>query len=239
VDRINHLIDKYGPYLEDIRVRLYRTVIVFIVFFLAGFSFAGPILRTLLKAFKLQNVIVATTSPFQLANLSMDIGYSVAVSLIIPIVLYQFYSFSSSALSAKEKKSLLIYVPVSIVLFLFGFIYAFAILYYSFELLSVFGNSIGVQNIWDIELFVSQTYMTALLLGLIFQMPLVLTMLIRFGIMKVEYLRKKRRIAWVVVVIFVSLLPPTDGLSLIVMSLPLILLYEASIFINRNIKKNV
>ena len=234
-----HTIDKYGPYLEDIRVRLYRTTILFAVSFFAGFSFSGPIMRLLLRIFKMQDVIIATTSPFQLANLSMDIGLFCAVAVSIPVLVWQFFSFASNALSPKEKKSLFIYLPASIILFIVGFTYAFFILYYSFDLLAMFGNRIGVQNIWDIGQFISQTYMTALLLGFIFQMPIILTVLIRLGFMKTQFLRDKRRIAYVLVVIFISLLPPTDGLSLLVMSVPLILLYEASIFINRNIKNHV
>ncbi|MDD5165170.1 MAG: twin-arginine translocase subunit TatC [Candidatus Pacebacteria bacterium] len=239
MERIKELVSKFTPYLEDIRIRLYKTTIIFAVTFFVGFSCSGPILRLLLRIFKMNNVVVAATSPFQLANLSMDIGLFCAFSISIPVLLYHFFAFSSKALSQKEKRKLLMYVPVSVLLFMLGFAYAFFILYYSFSLLSVFGQSIGLQNIWDIGLFVSQTYMTALLLGFIFQMPLVLTILMRLGAMDVTFLKEKRRVAYVIVVILVSLLPPTDGLSLMVMSLPLILLYEGSIFINRNIKKHV
>lgn len=235
VEWVSKTIEKYGPYLEDIRKRLYRTTIVFAVFFCVGFSGTASILRILLKIFKIENVVVSTTSPFQLANLSMDIGLFCAMSVAIPVAIYHFFAFASSALSPKEKRSLVIYLPVSLLLFIAGFSYAFFILYYSFDLLAVFGSKIGVQNIWDIGQFISQTYMTALLLGFIFQMPIILSVLIRLRIMSVEFLRQKRRIAYVLVVIFVSLLPPTDGLSLLVMSVPLIALYEASIFINRNI----
>ncbi len=236
MEKVKDLITEYGPYLEDIKNKIYRTAIVFAVMYFVGFSLSGPILRALLKLFSFENVVVAVTSPFQLANLSMDIGLLCAMTVSIPLIIFQFFSFASKALSSREKKSLFIYVPLSAILFLLGFAYSFIILYYSFGLLAVFGNSIGVKNIWDIGSFISQTYMTALLLGFVFQMPIVVTILVRLSVIKVDFLRKKRRIAYVIAAILVSLLPPTDGLSLIAMSLPLVLLYEVSIFINRNIK---
>jgi len=61
----------------------------------------------------------------------------------------------------------------------------------------------------------------------------VIRFLIRIGVMSIEFLRSKRRHAIVVIFIIVSLLPPTDGLSLVLMATPLVLIYELTILFNR------
>jgi sec-independent protein translocase protein TatC len=142
--------------------------------------------------------------------------------------------FAYSALTKKELRKLLLSIPLSFLLFFFGFFYGFFILFYSFKLLASVNVNLGIQNIWDISLFLSQMAITSALLGLVFQMPLVITLLIRLKIFSIAFLKSKRRLVILLLCILVSLLPPTDGLSLIAMALPLYLLYEATILINLN-----
>jgi len=59
-----------------------------------------------------------------------------------------------------------------------------------------------------------------------------MTYLIKMGVFDIDFLKKKRRIAIFVIFLFTTLLPPTDGLSLLAMALPLVVLYEATIFVN-------
>ncbi len=75
-------------------------------------------------------------------------------------------------------------------------------------------------------------FITAALLGFVFEFPLLLTLFIKLGVIRVEALKNKRRIAYFLICCLTALLPPTDGLSLIAMALPLVLLYEATILLN-------
>jgi sec-independent protein translocase protein TatC len=122
-------------------------------------------------------------------------------------------------------------------LFVLGFSYGFAIMYYALVILAQINVNIGIQNIWDIGMFLSQIVLTSTLLGVLFQFPIVFTFIIRSGLVEVKFLREKRRIAVLIIFIFTSLLPPTDGLSLIAMALPLVLLYEVTILINSRFGK--
>jgi sec-independent protein translocase protein TatC len=225
-------IEKFLPYLEDIQRRFYSsTLIVLFVFFLGFFS-AGYLLKKFVLFFQLDNVTLATTSPFQFAHIAMDIGIFCALLVGLLLFMYHFFMFSYSALTKKELKRLLLSIPLSFVLFLIGFSYGFFILFYSFKLLASINVSLGIQNIWDISLFLSQMAITSALLGLVFQMPLVLTLLIKLEVLSVSFLKSKRRLVILLLCILVSLLPPTDGLSMIAMALPLYLLYELTILIN-------
>jgi sec-independent protein translocase protein TatC len=81
--------------------------------------------------------------------------------------------------------------------------------------------------------------MTASFLGLFFEFPIAVTLLLKMKIIKVKMLKEKRRLAYFLICALTALLPPTDGISLIAISLPLILLYEVTILFNNknNIKK--
>lgn len=225
-------IQKFLPYLEDIQSRLYYSTIISVVAFFIGFFSSGKILKLFIKYFEIDNVIIATTSPFQFANVAVNIGIFVALLTALILFMYHFFMFASNALTKKELQKLFFSIPISLFLFLIGFAYGFSILFYSFTLLAKVNQSLGIQNIWDISLFMSQIAITSALLGLIFQLPLILSILIKLKVVTVDFLRSKRRVFILLLCILTSLLPPTDGLSLIAMALPLYLLYEVTIFIN-------
>jgi sec-independent protein translocase protein TatC len=225
-------IQQFLPYLEDIQKRFYSSTIIIVIVFFLGFFSTGFLLKKFIIYFKLDNVTLATTSPFQFAHIAIDIGIFCALLVGLFLFMYHFFMFAYSALTKKEMRALLLSIPLSFLLFLAGFAYGFFILLYSFKLLASINVSLGIQNIWDISLFLSQIAITSALLGLVFQMPLVLTLLIKMKVLSVSLLKSKRRLVVLLLCVLVALLPPTDGLSLIAMALPLYLLYEVTIFIN-------
>jgi len=225
-------IKKFLPYLEDIQKRFYSSTIIVLIVFVIGFLSSGMILKKFISLFAIESVTIATTSPFQFANLAVDIGIFCALFVALPLTMYHLFAFANSALTKKEMRKFLLTIPVSFLLFITGFLYGFFILFYSFTLLASVNQSLGIQNIWDISLFLSQLIITSSLLGVVFQIPIFLTLLIRMKIITSAFLKSKRRLVVLLLFILTSLLPPTDGLSLIAMALPLYLLYELTILIN-------
>ncbi len=232
VEKIKNFVAKFAPYLEDIRRRMYGVAIVFAIFFVIGIVYTSTVLRFIVSFFDIQDVIISTTSPFQFADLSLNIGLLTAFVVSCPLAVYHIFTFLRPALTAKEKRLFIMLIPVAIILFVFGFFYGFAIMYYALIVLAEINTHVGIQNIWDIGVFLSQIILTSTLLGVLFQFPLVFTFIIKTGVITVEFLKQKRRIAVLVIFIFTALLPPTDGISLLAMALPLVLLYEATIFVN-------
>lgn len=222
----------YLGYLEEIRKKLHRLVIFFVASFVVGFFLAGPILSFLIKIMKINNVTIVTTAPFQFIDLAMNVGLSLAVLACLPLIVYQFYDFLRDGLKPREKRLFFLLLPLGCLLFITGFVYGFVVLYYALDVIASLNSSLGIANLWDINRFLSQIIFTSALLGIIFEFPIVLSFLIRLGVFDQGFLKEKRRHAYVAIVILVSLLPPTDGLSLIVMSAPLILIYELTVAFN-------
>ena len=222
----------YYKYLDEIRQKLYELVIVFVIFFLAGFLLTAPILKRIVSFFQIQGVTIVTNSPFQFLDLAMNTGLIVALIFCAPLFVFYTYNFLKDGFNKKEKKIFLILLPVALTLFLIGFLYGFAILYWCLEAIARVNINIGIQNLWDIDKYFSQIVLTSILLGFIFEYPVVLTFLLRLKVIKISFLKSNRRYAVAAIFVFVSLLPPTDGLSLIIMVLPLMLIYELTIFFN-------
>lgn len=219
----------YYQYLEDIRRRLYNLVIAFIIFFFVGFLNSGPILKFIVRIFKLENADIVTTSPFQFLDLAMSVGIYTGLILCTPLFIYHVYGFLKDGLNKNEKKFFFLLLPMSFGLFVTGFLYSFAILYFTLGSVAAFNVSLGIKNLWDISKFLLQIILTSALLGVIFQFPIILTFLAKLGVISATFLQEKRRHAVALMFILTSLLPPTDGLSLLIMVVPLIVIYEITI----------
>lgn len=227
----------YYRYLEDIRQRVRALAFLFIFFFLSGLLFSGQILKYIIEAFSLSNAEIVTSSPFQLFDLAMSVGMYTALILCSPFLVYHFYSFLKDGLSGAEKKFFFVLLPVSLMLYLFGFLYGFGIFFMTLDSIAALNISLGIRNVWDINKFLLQIIWTASLLGVLFQYPIVLTFLAKVGLLTTKFLREKRRHAIAVMFVLTALLPPTDGLSLIIMVVPLIVIYEVTILISVRIDR--
>jgi sec-independent protein translocase protein TatC len=225
-------VETYGEYLEDLRRRLYRTALLFAAAFACGFFATTPLVRLLVRALSLPDATLVATSPFQLVDLAMNVGLCVAIVATLPFLVWQAYAFLRPGLIERERRLFLLLIPLALGLFCAGFAYGAAILYYALGLIARVNTALGVANLWDITQFLSQITLTAALLGVLFELPLALTILMRAGILDPRLLREKRPHAIVAILILVALLPPTDGLSFIVMSVPLMLIYELTIRLN-------
>jgi len=233
VENFQKSISKYGVYFEELRKRLFSLTKIFVIIFAVGFFITSPAIKLAMKYINLKGVTIVTTSPFQLIDLAMSIGFFMACVFTIPIFIYHLYSFLKPGLLPKERKIFLLSLPLGLFLFIIGFVYGVGMLYMGVKIIAEVNIGLGVANYWDISIFISQIVLTSSLLGLLFIFPIVIRFLIRIGVMSIEFLRSKRRHAIVVIFIIVSLLPPTDGLSLVLMATPLVLIYELTILFNR------
>lgn len=224
---------KFLPFLEELRHRLFTGVILFTVCFVVGFMSAGMILKKLtgLVGFN-KEVVLVVSSPFQFIQVAMDLGFFLAILVTAPYVVYSLYSFILPALTKSEKRTLFKLAPVSACLFIFGFFYGFFVLYYALGALASLNTSLGIANFWNVSQFLSEILLTSVLLGLFFEFPIILTLLIKFGIIALKTLKDNRRVAYTLLLVVAIVLPPTDPISLLALVLPLWLLYEATIVLN-------
>ena len=206
---------------------------MFVLVFLGSFLSSAVILKQILGFFHNDDVVIAASSPLQFTEVAMDIGFFIAIMVTVPYIIYSFYAFASPALTRGEKMKIYRSIPVSAGLFIAGFIYGFFIMYYALGVLAALNASLGIANFWNVSQFLSQMLVTSALLGIIFELPLLLTLLIKMGLLTSQTLKNHRRVAYFVASSLAAILPPTDGVSLLAMALPLVVLYEGTILLNR------
>ncbi|MDO8503827.1 MAG: twin-arginine translocase subunit TatC [bacterium] len=230
-------LEQYMPFLIEIRKRLLFLVSTFLITGVLGFIYYEKLIIFILKIFSLEGVNIVFTSPFQFVNLAITSGFSIAIVILFPLILFQFLSFLKPALTGREYKTILLLLPLSLVLFVAGF--AFGVLTMRYVIILFYQKSVELQigNFLDISTLLSQILITSVLMGVAFQFPIVLTILMRLGIVTHQTLTKRRLWVYVGSLLFAVLLPPTDLLSLFLLFLPLALLFEITLLLNRRTVK--
>ncbi|MFH0937469.1 MAG: twin-arginine translocase subunit TatC [Candidatus Daviesbacteria bacterium] len=230
---LNVLINKYSSFLLEMRKRLLFTLAFFGVMTLVGFVFYEKIIKFLIDILSLKGVNIVFTSPFQFINLAISCGLTTGLALIFPLIIYQVLSFLKPALREKEYKMVVRFLPFSIILFLIGFSFGFLIMKWQIEIFLARSISLDIGNILDISRLLNTVLLTSMLMGIGFQFPIVLLLLMRIGIVKHAQLSKQRLWAYLGSFIFAILLPPDSIIADVLLSLPLVILFELTLLLNR------
>ena len=193
---------------------------------------ATKVIHSILKLFQLKDITIATTSPFQLLNLSTTIAMIIGSTAFFLLVIFYTYRFLKEGLRKSERRLFMQLSLAGATLFVVGVLYGFGILYFYLSSIAGVNLGIGVANVWDVGTFLSQMIVTSIFLGFIFQFPIILTFLIRLRIVTVDFLRKKRKVALILIFIVVGFLPPPDIFSTLIEAFPLVLLYEIALRAN-------
>jgi len=198
-----------------------------------GFFYYEKIIVFIIEMIDLGEVNIVFTSPFQFLNLAISSSLLIGTIATIPLLLYQVLHFLKPALKSKEYRSIIAFMPLSIVLFLGGFTFGFFMMKYVVSIFYSKSLELDIGNMLDISKLLSQILVTSSLMGVAFQYPIVMSLLMRFKVVSLATFVKQRPIAYMVALSFAALMPPTDILSLILLTLPLILLFEITLFLNK------
>lgn len=232
-DQIQANIKKYMPYLQDIQGKLYKVIIVFIAGTAFGFWQYQYILSRVMGLFDLEGVNIVLTSPYQFLSLAVNTGLVIGFLLAFPLFLYYTLSFLRPALKAREFSLIMRMIPASITLFILGFLFGVWIVQFVIVLYTKTTLEFSIGNLWDISGFFGQILLTGFLLAMIFQLPIIMTVLMKFKIVSHSTFTKQRKIFYVALLIIGALLPPTDIVSLILLTIPPLFLFELALVLNR------
>lgn len=230
---LNELISKYSPFISEIRKRFLLTVSVSAFAVVLGFVFYERIVQFLIDILSLKGVNIAFTSPFQFISLAISCGIATGLVFAFPLLIYQVLSFLRPALKDREFKMIVRFLPLFIVLFLMGFSFGVLVMKWQIQLFLSKSVSLGIGNLLDISRLLSTVLLVSVFMGIAFQFPIVILLLTRLGIIKHSQLTKQR--PWVYLgSLFITILLPLDSiLADIILALPLIILFELTLIVNR------
>lgn len=230
-------INKYFPYLLEIRKRLLITVSVMLVSGFLGFFYYDRIVAAMVKMLSLEGINIVFTSPFQYVELAMSSALLIGLVSAIPFIIWQLLSFLKPALKALEYRLVILMLPLALILFAAGFAFGVLMMKYVVVIFQQSSAKLNIGNYLDVSALLSAIITTSSLMGLAFQFPLVLTALVRFKVINYAWLVRQRPWAYLSSFIFSILLPPTDVLSDFLLTLPLVILFELTLILNRLLLK--
>ena len=230
---IRELINKYSPIFLEIRKRIFFTLGAFLVSTIVGFVYYEKIIRLLIELLSLKGVNIVFTSPFQFINLAISCGVAAGLLITFPLIVIQILSFLKPALKRKEFKMITRLLPFSIILFLVGFSFGILVMKWQIQLFLAESVALGIGNILDISRLMGIVLLVSSIMGIFFQFPIVIIALVRLGIVSHEQIAKSRFWVYLSSLILIFFLPIDSIMADVLLTLPIIFLFEVTLFLNR------
>lgn len=171
---------------------------------------------------------------------SVHIWTSISAGFIaaFPYVLYEFWKFITPALYEKERKYSKGFIFICSTLFFMGVLFGYFIIApLSIHFLGGYQVSEQVINEFDIDSYIALVKTSVISCGLLFELPVIIFFLTKIGLVTPEFLKKYRKFALVSVMILAAVITPPDIASQVIVSIPILILYEASIWICKLVLK--
>jgi sec-independent protein translocase protein TatC len=164
----------------------------------------------------------------------MWVSFLGGLILASPYVLWEIWRFIKPALKEKERKASTGFIFSSTLLFLFGVCFSyFVIVPLTVNFLGNYKVSERIENNFTMDSYISTVTTLSFAAGLVFELPVIVFFLTKFGMMSPEFMRKYRKHAVVVILIVSAVITPSpDVTSMLLVAFPLYFLYEASIFVS-------
>ena len=232
---VDDAVKKYLPYLQEIQKKLMILLGTILISGLAGFFYYQKILTFFLKLFNLKGITIVLSSPYQFLDLAINTGIATGIVIAFPLLLYYLLGFLKPALAPKEFRLISRLVPLSLVLFIIGFGFGAWVMQFVINIYSQTALDFNVSNIWDISRFFSQTIIMGVCLGLVFELPIVVTLLIKLKVVKKEVIAKNRRFIYAGILVLAAILPPNDVISLAILTIVPLFLFELALLLNKAI----
>lgn len=223
-------------HLGELRQRLIKGVIAIVIASIISFVFFKPIFYYLiLPAGDINLVYIEMT---EMIGTIMKVCLTSGIILAMPYLTYQLLMFVSPALTRKEKKYVYFILPWIALMFVGGVAFGYFILIPpATRFLITFGSDIATPQI-KIGNYISIVSRLLLAIGLAFEMPVVTTFLARLGIITSKWLASKRKIAIISAFILAAIITPTfDPINQSLVAVPLIILYEMSIWLAKLVQR--
>jgi sec-independent protein translocase protein TatC len=230
--------ESFISHLVELRNRLVRAVGAILVFFVALFIWPGsgpiydvlalPLMNALPEGAKM--IATGVITPFMVP---VKVTALLAFMIALPYVLYQAWAFVAPGLYENERKFALPLVVASTVLFFLGVAFCY---FFVFGKVFAFIHDFAPKSITpapDIEAYFSFVITMFLAFGITFEIPIVVVVLVRMGLVSIEKLREARPYVIVGAFVVAAIVTPPDVLSQFMLAVPMCILYEAGLFLAR------
>lgn len=223
----------FTEHLEELRTRLIRSFIAVGIGFAVSYGFKEKIFEVLIhplvSVMPADGKMIFTGLPEAFFTY-LKVAFLSGLLAASPVIIFEFWMFVSPGLYKKEKTLLIPIIILSTVFFLGGALFGYFIVFpYGFKFFLGFANE-NIQALPSMREYLSFAAKMLLAFGLVFELPLVITFMARLGIVTVDTLKKNRKYAVLLFFAGSAILTPPDVVTQVMMAVPLMFLYEISIF---------
>ena len=251
-------------HLEELRWHLIRSVLAILIIASVAFIFKDFIFDVLLfgpkqkdfityrwfcsisqtlgqgNSFRIEELPFRIQSRTMAGQFSAHLWTSILAGFIVsfPYIVFEFWRFISPGLYEKERKNARGFIFIASILFFIGVLFGYYIVTpLSINFLGNYSVSSEIFNDFDLSSYIGLLRASVLASGIIFELPIIVFFLTKVGIVTPAFLRKNRKISLVVVLSLSAIITPPDIASQIIVTIPILILYEVSILISRIVTK--
>ncbi len=224
-------------HLGELRKRLIRSVIAIVITSILSFIFYEYIFEILIAPAP-PDITLQAVDMTEMVGVTMRVSLISGVILAMPYLVYELIMYVSPALTKREKKYVYIILPWIALMFAGGVVFGYYIIIPRMTdfLLSWGSNLVSIQP--RIGSYINVITRMLLVVGLIFELPVITTFLARLGVLKPKWLADKRKTSIIIAFILAAIITPTiDPLSQCMVAIPLVVLYEMSIWLAKLVYK--
>ncbi len=241
LDRNEEAEMTFLEHLEELRWRILYSLIGIVIGTIIAWIFIDFLVDTvLLRPARESNINLQNLRPFGQLFLYFQIAIIFGVILSLPNIFYQLWKFIAPALKQNEKRYVTLIVTFSTICFLVGIVFAyFVMLPLTLAFAAQFGSE-AIENNFAINEYFSIIISVMLGAGVVFELPMLSFLLSKLGIITPRIMRTYRKHAIVAILFLAAILTPgTDPVSQVILAVPLVLLYEISIFVSKMSQKKI
>jgi len=223
----------FTGHLEELRERLIKCFIAVGIGFVVSYGFKEKLFQILMhplvSVMKTGETLIFTGLPEAFFTY-LKVAFLAGIILASPVIIYQFWIFVAPGLYEKERGLLVPIVFLSTFFFVGGALFGYLIVFpFGFKFFLGFATDV-IKPFPSMREYLSFSSKLLLAFGLVFELPLIVTFLARLGIVNVPFLKKNRKYAILLFFVCAAIITPPDVVTQIMMALPLMVLYEISIF---------
>jgi sec-independent protein translocase protein TatC len=221
-------------HLNELRRRIIWVLAVFVVALLAGLYFAGPIIEYLKQKPITEGVPLISLHPSDALRVYMQFAFLIGVVVTLPVALYHTWRFVAPGLREHERRATIYFIPAAFFLFIAGIMFGYFIVFpMIMQFMAGMTASIGADPNYGIAEYFGFLFNMVIPFGVLFELPIVVMFLTRLRILNPMRLAKMRRLAYFGLAVVAVTLTPPEIISDILVTIPLLLLYELSIWLSR------
>lgn len=226
-------------HVAELRKRIILVMLVLVVTLIAGLFIAPRILLYLKGVPPASGISWNVFSPWDAIRIYMSIALAFAIAVTMPFALYQLWKFVNKGLRREEQDAALKYIPFTVLCFVIGFSFAYFIVFpMSFSFTTGIARSLQFTETYGISQYFGFMFSIVIPLAVAFELPVIVMFLTKIGILNPKRLHTMRRYAYLVLVIVASLISPPELISHLMVAVPLIVLYEISVWLSRVVYRN-